>query len=286
MSYDESPILFYKDPDQKNYNIYFTHVPTNTTVRFPAFITAFDDSYASTWNPTPVFGRADEILTFQRTSRTISFSFDMPAASLEEAKRNLSDVRLLTRMLYPTYETDGFATTLKKAPLIRIKFANMIGLGPDGIGGTGNSGLLGALQGFSVSPKIDVGTGFFDPEPGRLYPKVLNGKCTFKVLHEEDPGGWSVSDVVINRSPSAAAPETIKDTTSPPPPRPVADEVSSDAPPSERTADQLDVLSDPGSGGGDFEIPLETECSDGVGGLILGGPADGVCPDISDEANK
>jgi hypothetical protein len=170
---------------QKGYNIIFTHVPTDTVVTFKAFLTAFSDQYTSNWNAETVYGRIDPMQTFGGNSRTITFSFDIVSNDISEASSNLKSVRLLTRMLYPTYEKTKFATTISKAPLFRIKLANLIGKGKDGKGG----GLLGAVSGFTIEPTIE--TGFFDPAANVLYPKEYTASITFNVLHEENPGDWT-----------------------------------------------------------------------------------------------
>jgi hypothetical protein len=186
-NYDESIINTYKL--KKDYQIHFTHVPTDTTVAFPAFLTSFNDDYQSSWNPESVYGRNDPIFTFQQTKRTISFGFDVVAASLEEAKENLKNLRTIARMLYPTYAVDGFATTLSKAPLIRIKFANLIGRGIS----NSAAGLLGKMNGFSIAPVIEPG--FFDPEALKLYPKVFSATVAFDVIHEQAPGAWPTATI-------------------------------------------------------------------------------------------
>ena len=176
---------------QRDYQIHFTHVPTDTSIAFAAFLTSFDDNYSSTWASENVFGRYDPIHTFQQTTRTINFGFDVVAENLAEAILNLQDLRTVSRMLYPTYARDGFATTISKAPLIRIKFSNLIARG---INATGEA-LLGKMNGFSIAPVIDPG--FFDPS-SELYPKAYSVSVAFDVLHEESPGAWPTTTVTTD----------------------------------------------------------------------------------------
>jgi hypothetical protein len=184
--YDVGPLVTYIK--QKDYVIYFTHVPTDKTVSFPAFLTGFEDSYSSDWETTSVFGRMDPIYTFQQTNRTITFSINIPSADEVEAQKNLSDVRTLTKFLYPTYLNNSNATTISKAPLVRIKFVNLINTRPDG---SGARGLLGKMQGVSVSPDNDIG--YFDPGTN-LFPKVLSLNISFEVIHESYPGVLASGD--------------------------------------------------------------------------------------------
>lgn len=167
---------------KRDYVIHFTHIPTGAIVSFPAFLTSFTDTYTSSWDETSVFGRMDQIFTFKQTTRSISFSIDIPCADEEESKRFLVDLRRLSRFLYPTYENDRSATTMTKAPLIRIKFANFISADAEG---TGSKGLLGVIKDISIAPVVDAG--FFDPGT-ELYPKTYKLQVPFDVIHERYPG--------------------------------------------------------------------------------------------------
>lgn len=84
--------------------IHFVHMPTSDTCHFKAFLTQYEDQYASQWNETEVFGRMDPISTFSRTRRKILLGWDVPAASEEEAILNLYESERLLSMLYPVYE--------------------------------------------------------------------------------------------------------------------------------------------------------------------------------------
>jgi len=201
-SYDASPILTYTK--RKGYLIHFFHVPTDTSVQFPAFLTSYSDNYNSSWNPTSVFGRMDPIQSFQQTSRSISFAIDIPSADQAEAKANLENVRLLTKFLYPTYQNKRNATTITKAPLVRIKFVNLIGQGLDGKG----RALLGKMQTVAVNPDIEAG--FFDPQQ-MLYPKVLKLDISFDVLHEYNPRGYeSIPETPVRSPPQRPTTQQIQ----------------------------------------------------------------------------
>jgi len=88
----------------KGHVIHWHSVATGATVHFKAFLTDFKDRYESTWNDQETFGRMDPISTFKRTGRVITLSWDVPAASVEEARFNLREAERFISMLYPTYE--------------------------------------------------------------------------------------------------------------------------------------------------------------------------------------
>ena len=179
-SYDGSIIQTYTN--KRDYIIYFTHVPTDRQVSFPAFLTSFQDNFTSDWESTSVFGRMDQIFTYKQTTRSISFGITIPCLDLKDSKIKTDALRTLTKFLYPTYIDITNATTIKKAPLMRIKFANFISSNDDG---EDAKGLLGVVKNIKIEP--DVQSGFFDPEDG-LYPKAYKLDVPFDVIHETYPG--------------------------------------------------------------------------------------------------
>lgn len=84
--------------------LHWHSIATGVNVHFKAFLTQFSDRYESEWNDEETYGRMDPISTFKRTKRTISLAWDVPAASVDEAKHNLEQAELFLSMLYPVYE--------------------------------------------------------------------------------------------------------------------------------------------------------------------------------------
>ena len=50
----------------------------NSTIKFPAFVTDYKETYSSAWNEEPVYGRMDDIPIYQKTTRMIQFDLDLP----------------------------------------------------------------------------------------------------------------------------------------------------------------------------------------------------------------
>jgi len=193
-------------------------------VHFKAFLTEYSDSFTTNWDEERVYGRNDPIMTFQSTNRQISLAWDVPAGSVEEGIENLQSVSLLMRMLYPSYENSNYANTIKEAPLMRVKFMNLIQAAQTQNQKIGNSdqGLLAAVSGFTFTPNIEMG--FFEdkllwekhclfsdvfhngtssdpasPEEGTLFivPRVFTLSCQLTVLHEKGLG-WDKRDDTWN----------------------------------------------------------------------------------------
>ena len=166
-------------------------------VSFKAFLTAYNESFASNWSSQPVFGRPDPLQTYQGTSRSLTLDWKVPAFSQEDAESNLIKTSTLTRMLYPEYSALDNALTISKGPLIKIKFANLIYDASRGPGGdVRTSGLLGVITSFSWNPNIEEG--FFDPG-NQLFPKLLTLGIQFNVLHQHSLG-WEKAEAVASKS--------------------------------------------------------------------------------------
>jgi|15BtaG_2_1085339.scaffolds.fasta_scaffold04912_3 hypothetical protein len=178
--------------NNKGYVLMFHHVPSGAKLYFKGFLTGYSEQFTSNWTNETVYGRMDDIYTFQNTKRQIKVSFVVPAFDYDDAKDNLTNVSELTRMLYPAYtaqedhkvsnEPNRTIYTLNSAPLIRLQFVNLIQ------SSNGNS-LLGKMNGLSYTPNLD--NGFFD-KPMELLPKTIDIDFTFDVLHEHVLG-WSPS---------------------------------------------------------------------------------------------
>lgn len=157
-------------------------VSTGDSVRFKAFVENFSDNFSSEWNSESVLGRMDGIATFKSTKREITTDFNVPASSIEESELNLKKISALIQYLYPNYQTveQSKASTMVSAPLVKIKFANLI-MDTSKAGLTAEeAGLLGYLGGITYSPNLEMGTFIKD---GNLLPKTYKVSLKFSVIH-------------------------------------------------------------------------------------------------------
>jgi len=155
------------------------HVPTCQAILFRRIkIGSFSDKLDTKWKEEEVFGRMDPITTYQATSRTISFSFDIGDDTIKNMQNALIGVSTLMKFQYPTYESSANALTLSRPPLLRVKFANYI---TDGKGGP----LLCAMKGMSYDPvdNFDIGK---NPRVvgSTLVPVRISVNMELRVLHE------------------------------------------------------------------------------------------------------
>ena len=140
----------------------------NKSIQFPAFLTSFSQTFTSNWNEEEVYGRMDPIATFQNTRRSISVSFDLPAANFNVAQDNLEKCDMLAKFLYPGYKKQTeigpakkkqkkdkdsniseLGNVISRPPLVGVKFANLIG--------GGMASQLGYLSGLEWTPVLEMG---------------------------------------------------------------------------------------------------------------------------------
>lgn len=194
-------------------------------LKFDPYIKKLDDNFKSDWNQQFVLGRMDPIATFQRTRRTISLSFDVPASDLPDAIFKREQLETLANLLYPAYKIinptvksqerpqliplqNANQTQQEKiekkasralrsskyrkdvaimaaSPLLSLKFANLI-CDPEG------DRLYGFIENYSINPYEEMG--FFvknsqsDPE---YFPKAYSVTLNFNVVHT-NPLGWDL----------------------------------------------------------------------------------------------
>tara|TARA_E500000331_G_scaffold274371_1_gene266558 strand:+ start:195 stop:1118 length:924 start_codon:yes stop_codon:yes gene_type:complete len=180
--------------------IEFYHLPSDKSVVFKAFLTSWDDKFQSNYNSEDVFGRNDLIHTFQGTHREIAVSWDVVAYDAESAQENLGRVSLLAQFLYPAYKmeslafsiNDGVAQDLKvgtmtKAPLVKVRFANLIVDSKSQLSDPGakESGLLCAMDGLQITTDLDGGV---IDGLSVATPKIFKLSTNLKVLHQHTLG--------------------------------------------------------------------------------------------------
>jgi len=207
--------FFFVDGADELYNrefvIQIKHVPSGKEIKFKAFITAFNDTYAQDWNSEQVFGRADPLYNFKQTTRRISLGFKMPAASEGEAYSNLAKAQMLAQFMYPNYTDVGGANILSQGPLLRLKIMNLLRKSQTSTGDSksgqslydsyvdGGEGILGFFSDVTFNYNLENEHGVFqkidsagNPQPGTILPKLIEVSVGgFNPIHEHLLG-WQV----------------------------------------------------------------------------------------------
>jgi hypothetical protein len=186
--------------------ISFYHLISNTTLKFKAYITNFNESYNSDFAAEAVFGRADPIYAFRSTTRQIALTFRIPASSTGEAYENLAKAQKLVQFLYPAYVDDSNALTIAQTPLTRLKIMNLVGnMAGENLPDAGQSfstiyssygpsseaekGLLGAIQNVTIMHNVENDEiGVFEIANGTILPKMIEVQLSFAPIHEHSIG--------------------------------------------------------------------------------------------------
>lgn len=186
--------------------ISFYHLISNTTLKFKAYITNFNESYNSDFAAEPVFGRADPIYAFRSTTRQIALTFKVPASSTGEAYENLAKAQKLVQFLYPAYVDETNALSIAQTPLTRLKIMNLVGnMAGESLPDAGQSfstiyssygpsseaekGLLGAIQNVTVMHNVENDEiGVFEIANGTILPKMIEIQLNFAPIHEHSIG--------------------------------------------------------------------------------------------------
>ena len=164
-------------------------------------ITNFAQTWNSSFNEEVVYGRIDPIPTFSNTTRTISFSLDLISPKVsneitaeEMAERNTFVVGRLAQMCYPGYDSQSGATefnisTLKSAPLVKIRYGNLI------CGDDGQSFLTAYMKSMSVTFATDKLTVVRTNK--QIDYKRMTLSMEFGIVHDFDVG-HDASGVQLN----------------------------------------------------------------------------------------
>jgi len=206
-------------PGADFFKIKITHVATGQKVAFDGWVTQFSDDYQSSWNEQAVYGRMDPLSTFQQTRRSIQLGFDIPNASSQEATENMKRIQKFIKFLYPVYDASQTQRTLTAAPLLQLRWTNLIS-SPE----TDGQKLVGYING-GVSYAPDLGDGGFlrpgvisygaETDEGNIlgiknyFPKKVSLSFTFTVLHTHLVG-WTQEEAAGPQE-DASAGETAEE---------------------------------------------------------------------------
>ena len=140
---------------------YFQDLRTNEIVSFHAFLSDLSDGFTASYNSMSGYGRADEIMVYNNTKRSMSLGFTVAATSREDLDVMYWNINKLISLLYPQYSKgrvmvtgagdaptkfiQPFSQIPTSSPMIRLRvgdiirgnyskfgLARLFGLGQDG----------------------------------------------------------------------------------------------------------------------------------------------------------
>ena len=126
-SFREAPMVDLSDALANNGAVLeFKSLGSPVHVMFKAFVTGYNETFSCDWDTQQVYGRIDPLPMFRQTTRNITLSFAVPAATTSEGYENLNKVDKLRSLLYATYATSRNALSIRQSPLTRISFMNIL----------------------------------------------------------------------------------------------------------------------------------------------------------------
>ena len=179
-------------------------------VAFKAFLSAFNDNLETVYH----IGHPQPTRRQKSVDRSMGIGIDIPSYSVEEAKLNLRNISLFTKMLYPVAKQ--VSTTLPDVPaqtqiltggdpIFKVRFMNLIVDGTQttlsdsstSFASAMESGLMGYIdalkyefdleQGFLTDWGSAAGRGRETQFDNFAYPKLIKLSFTFYPLMEQAP---------------------------------------------------------------------------------------------------
>jgi hypothetical protein len=121
---------------------YFHDLRTNEIISFHAFLSDLSDGFSTDYSSMSGYGRADDVMIYNKTSRNISLSFMVAATSTEDLDIMYFNINKLVSMMYPQYSrgrtvvhgtgraaskfVQPFSQIPTASPMIRLRFGDVI----------------------------------------------------------------------------------------------------------------------------------------------------------------
>jgi hypothetical protein len=102
------------------------------TVYFRPLNLGFSESIAPEFAEQNAFGRVDSAVSYTKTARSYSVSFEVHAFAPEDLEPMYSKLHWLRSMCYPSYTPDGL---IQSGPVIRLRIGDAVGTSAGGLGG-------------------------------------------------------------------------------------------------------------------------------------------------------
>jgi hypothetical protein len=117
---------------------YFHDLRTNEIISFHAFLTDLSDGFTASYNSTSGYGRIEDVMIYNNTKRSISFTFYVAATSEQDHSVMYWNVNKIVSMLYPQYSRgrtmvngedkfiQPFSQIPTASPMIRLRIGDVV----------------------------------------------------------------------------------------------------------------------------------------------------------------
>ena len=157
---------------------YFKDLRDDTYIFFRAYLEGITEDIAPSWAEHNYIGRSEPVYTYERATRTITFSLKLVAQTEYELQAIYLKMNRLTSLCYPQYAGDirmGDKTRMKP-PLMKFRLGDLFG--------RENDEMLGFIEALNYSvPESST----WEVRVGRRVPKHITANITYKVIHGTPP---------------------------------------------------------------------------------------------------
>ena len=117
---------------------YFHDLRTNEIISFHAFLSDLSDGFTASYNNTSGYGRIEDVMIYNNTKRSISFTFYVAATSEQDHSVMYWNINKIVSMLYPQYSrgrtmvngVDKFIQPFSQiptaSPMIRLRIGDVV----------------------------------------------------------------------------------------------------------------------------------------------------------------
>ncbi len=128
--------------DSEYMPFYFHDLRTNEIISFHAFLNDLSDGFSTDYSSMSGYGRADDVMIYNKTSRNISLNFTVAATSTEDLDIMYFNINKLVSMMYPQYSrgrtvvhgtgraaskfVQPFSQIPTASPMIRLRFGDIL----------------------------------------------------------------------------------------------------------------------------------------------------------------
>lgn len=147
------------------------------SVYFRPIITSLSENFSPEWNEAAYFGRADSVVSYQGTGRTINLGFQLICFAPEDIRTIYQKLHWLQSMLYPEYDNN---LSYRSGPVVRMRVGDVMNaLGPEGARG---------LPGIIRNVDFDYTDSLWELKKDYKLPRKIDVSLTFTVLHDVPVG--------------------------------------------------------------------------------------------------
>ena len=115
-----------KNPIKKgDFYVRFKDLRNNKFLYFRGFITGINENITPSFNPTQYIGRSEDVYTYQKAERDLSFNLKVYPQNQIEFDAQYEKINALTSLAYPSYLNDGGGNLRMKAPFTEMYMAHI-----------------------------------------------------------------------------------------------------------------------------------------------------------------